>query len=355
MTDKILKSKITVLLLITGAVYFFMKYISPLAAPLLVAILLVSVSVPLFDIIREKIHIPRTILMSLIMIIVVSALGILIWFLGSKAAACIPNVIDSIKGVESGAIIFVRNCCDGIERRLGINADEMETIIIDRVNIFIEHFQTNVMPDMVGESLSYAKYIISIGAFLAVTAIAIILLVKDYDKIMTSLCRNEDSRWFMEIVWHVIHYIVTFLKAQIVIMFFICIMASVVLTIAGVDNGVIWGMIAGILDMLPFIGTGIILIPLGIWHLFNGWYIQAVVCLLLYAGCAILREVLEPKLIGEKVGIYPIGILLAVYAGLKLFGGWGIIKGPLGLVIICQLYNGWKERGLLDKEEGEEE
>ena len=53
---------------------------------------------------------------------------------------------------------------------------------------------------------------------------------------------------------------------------------------------------------------------------------------------------LEPKLIGEKVGIYPIAILLAVYAGLKLFGGWGIIKGPLGLVVICQIYNGWKER-----------
>lgn len=353
MTEKILKSKITVLLLITGAVYFFMKYISPLAAPLLVAFLIVSVSAPLFDIIRKKIHIKRTVLMSFMMIIAVAVLGILLWLFMTKAAACIPDVLDNIKGVKEGATALVQSCCDGIERRFGINADEAETLIIERVNIFIEHFQTNVMPDVVGESLSYAKNIISVAAFLAVTAIAVILLMKDYDKITAGLCNNKDSRWFMEIVWHVINYIITFLKAQIVIMLFISILASVVLAIAGVDNGVMWGIAAGILDMLPFIGTGIILIPLCVWHMFNGWYIQAVVCLLLYAGCAVLREVLEPKLIGDKVGIYPIGILAALYAGFKLFGGWGIIKGPLGLVIIRQLYMGWREKYLSKEDNGQ--
>lgn len=195
-----------------------------------------------------------------------------------------------------------------------------------------------------GESLSYANYVISIGAFLAVTAIAVILLVKDYDKIMEGLRRNEESRWFMEIVWQVIYYIGTFIKAQLIIMLSFSVLCTVVLSIAGIDNSVFFGILAGAMDLLPFIGTGIVLIPLSIWHLINGWYVQAVVCLLLYAGCAILREMLEPKLIGEKVEIYPIAILLAVYAGLKLFGGWGIIKGPLGLVIIWQIYNGWKER-----------
>lgn len=344
MTEKILKNKFTILLLITGAVYFFLEFISPLVTPLLVAILLVAVSVPFFDRIRKKIKFPRTFLMGIFMVFVVSLLGVLIWLFVTKIAACIPDVLDNLQGVESGVTVFIRNCCDGIERRFGINADEMETIIIERINVFIEHFQTNVMPGMVGESLSYAKYVISIGAFLAVTAIAVILLVKDYDKIMAGLRHNEESRWFLEIVWQVIYYIGTFLKAQLIIMFVLCVLCTVVLSIAGVDNSVFFGILAGVLDLLPFIGTGIVLIPLAIWHLLNGWYVQAVVCLLLYAGCAILREMLEPKLIGEKVGIYPIAILLAVYAGLKLFGGWGIIKGPLGLVVIWQIYNGWKER-----------
>ena len=344
MREKIINNKFVILLLITGAVYFFLKFISPLVTPLLIAIIIVAVSVPFFDKIRKRIRIPRTLLMGLFMLVVVAVLGLLIWILITYVASGIPDLLNNLSGVESGVTIFIRNCCDGIESRFGIDADKMETVIIEKVNIFINHFQNNIMPTFLGESLSYAKYILSIGAFLAVTAIAVILLVKDYDKIMNLLHGSEESRRALEIVWQVIFYIGTFLKAQLIIMLTLSTLCAVVLSIAGVENSVVFGIVAGVMDLLPFIGTGIVLIPLGIWQLINGWYVQAVVCLFLYAGCAIIREMLEPKLIGDKVGIFPIAILLAVYAGLKLFGVWGIIKGPLGLVIICQVYNGWKER-----------
>lgn len=344
MTEKILKSKFAILLLITGAVYIFLKYLTPLLTPLLLAVLLVVVCIPFFDRIRKKIRLPRIFLMSLFMFSVVLILGILIWFLVAKIADFLPQLMEQSGQIENRLCLLIKNCCDGMESHFGIDAREMETVILERVNIFIEHFQVNILPGLVNESLSYAKYIVSIGAFLAVTVIAVMLLVKDYDKIMESLKGNRESMWFLEILEKVIHYIATFLKAQLIIMLSISAVCSIVLWIAGIDNSVIFGTLAGFMDMLPFIGTGIVLLPLGVWQLLNGWYVQAVVCLLVYAGCAILREVLEPKLIGEKVGIYPIAILLSVYAGVKLFGVWGILKGPLGLVIICQIYNGWKER-----------
>lgn len=350
MAEKLVKNKMVILLLITGAVYFFMKYISPLVTPLLVAILLVAVCVPVFDKIRGKIRIPRTLLMGVFMLLMVLLFGGLIWFMVANVTAEIPNLLENLQGVESDVVVFIRDCCNGIENRFGINADKMETMIIERVNVFIEHFQANVMPAVVGESLSYAKYVVSVGAFLAVTAIAVILLLKDYDKIMESLSKSEESRWFLDVVWQVIHYIGTFLKAQFVIMLSVSVLCAVVLTITGIDNSVMFGVLAGVLDVFPFVGTGIVLIPLSLWQFLNGWHVQAFACLFLYAGCVVLREMLEPKLIGDKVGIYPIAILLAVYAGLKLFGVWGILKGPLGLVIICQVYEGWKERQQICKE-----
>ena len=88
--------------------------------------------------------------------------------------------------------------------------------------------------------------------------------------------------------------------------------------------------------MLPFIGTGIMLIPLALFMAFGGKFWQAVVCFILYAVCALVREFLEPRLIGDKVGVWPVGILFAVFAGVKLFGVSGIIKGPLALVVICE-------------------
>ena len=75
-------------------------------------------------------------------------------------------------------------------------------------------------------------------------------------------------------------------------------------------------------------------------QLLNGQYMRMVICLALYGVCIVTRELLEPKLIGKQIGIAPVFMLLAVYAGMKLFGVSGIIKGPLALIVIYEI---WKK------------
>ena len=94
---------------------------------------------------------------------------------------------------------------------------------------------------------------------------------------------------------------------------------------------------AGVLDALPFIGTGIVLMPLAIVALLGGRTMVAAVCVGLYVTCILLRESLEPKLIGKRIGVRPILILISLYVGIKLFGLAGIIKGPLGFIILWEL------------------
>ena len=121
------------------------------------------------------------------------------------------------------------------------------------------------------------------------------------------------------------------------ILLIICVLCSVVLTVAGVPGGILFGILAGVLDVLPFIGTGIVLVPLSLWQLLNGQYVKMVVCLILYGACILTRELSEPKLIGKRIGVSPVFMLLAVYAGMKLFGVGGIIKGPLALIVIMEI------------------
>ena len=135
----------------------------------------------------------------------------------------------------------------------------------------------------------------------------------------------------------IISYLITFIKAQGIILIIISILCGVTLYFAGIAGGALLGLLAGCLDVLPFIGTGIILVPLSIWQLLNGRYIQMIVCIVLYGVCILVRELLEPKLIGKRMGIAPVLMLLAVYAGIKLFGMGGIIKGPLALIAICEI------------------
>lgn len=60
--------------------------------------------------------------------------------------------------------------------------------------------------------------------------------------------------------------------------------------------------------------------------------------LLLYGVCALARELLEPKLIGDRMGIYPVLILLAIYMGIKLYGLSGVVLGPFSFLIIREIY-----------------
>lgn len=184
--------------------------------------------------------------------------------------------------------------------------------------------------------MDYAKNIAGFVSFLVVMIIAALLIIKDYDRLMERLNEEKDFKAVREVGIKIIFYIKTFIRAQLIILCIISTLCAVVLTLSGLKGGIIYGLVTGLMDMLPFIGTGIMLIPLALYQLISGNYLQAFLCFALYAVCALVREFLEPKLIGDRVGVWPVGILFAVFAGLHLFGIWGIIKGPLSLVIICE-------------------
>ena len=90
----------------------------------------------------------------------------------------------------------------------------------------------------------------------------------------------------------------------------IALTAAATLGIAGIKHGVLWGILAGILDALPFIGTGVVLVPLGVWQLLEGSFGRALICGALYVVCIFLREILEPRLIGRSVSHCCIGVVV---------------------------------------------
>lgn len=87
-------------------------------------------------------------------------------------------------------------------------------------------------------------------------------------------------------------------------------------------------------DFLPVLGTGTILIPWGIIELLLGHTFSGLGLLLLYAVSAILRELIEPHLVGRSLGLHPLLSLLSVYAGFRLFGIPGMIVTPILVAVV---------------------
>lgn len=346
MAEKLLHNRLVVLLLLTGAVYFFLKVIAPLTAPVLTAMLFVTIFGPLLQKLQRRLHLHRQIGAILLLLAACVFLGLLVWVLFSWIVGSLPDWIGGLDSLEDALSIVVHNVCGTIGKAIGVDGVYLEETIFSRIQDGIDYFQQQVLPGMLSQSLEFAKALAAFGGFLLIFIIATVLLAKDYDKFMNRLLDREEYHLLLEIICGIIRYIATYVKAQLIIMNIVGILAAVVLGLCGIRNGILWGLLAGILDALPFIGTGIVLVPLGIQQLVYENYGRAFVCLLLYVSCIVIRESLEPRLIGQRVGVPPIAILLSLYAGIQLFGIWGIIAGPLGFVIIYQTYLSLERRFL---------
>lgn len=338
MVEKALKNKMVILLLLTGAVFFFLKVITPLTAPVLLALMFVTIFGPLLQKWQSRLHLHRQIGAIILLLLAGSVLGILVWVLFSWIVGSLPDWITGLDTLEQEASDIVHEICRLVEQTMGIDGEYLERMILSRLQEGINYFQLEFLPGMLSQSLEAVKMFAAVGGFMVTFLIATILLAKDYDEIMNQLLDREECHVFLEIICGIIRYLATFVKAQVIIMSVIGILSAVVLGVCGIRHGAMWGLLAGILDALPFVGTGIVLVPLGIQQLFYGNYGRAAACGLLYISCIFLREMLEPRLIGRRVGVPAIAILLSIYAGIKLFGIWGIIGGPLGFVIIQQSY-----------------
>lgn len=257
-----------------------------------------------------------------------------IMVLGVRQLQDLPALCDK---VGAQAQLFFHQCCCRMDGKFGWDGQEIEGYIIEQMTVIMENVQIQVVPQILSSSYSCFKGIFSAVGFLVITCIAVFLLEKDYAKMVDWIKSADDLKFVWSVMEGVLSYITTFLKAQGVILLIISLLCSVTLGVAGIGGGIFLGILAGFLDMLPFIGTGIVLVPLSIWQLLNGRYVQTVVCLALYGVCILTREMLEPKLIGKSVGVAPVYLLLAIYAGVKLFGVGGIIKGPLSLIVICEI------------------
>lgn len=111
------------------------------------------------------------------------------------------------------------------------------------------------------------------------------------------------------------------------------------LLIFDIEYAFIIALLIAVFDILPVVGTGTILVPWIIIDFITGRTSLGIGLLILYAVITIVRNIIEPKIIGKQIGLFPLVTLLSMYLGLELFGLYGMIAFPLAFVVLTQLQN----------------
>jgi len=104
------------------------------------------------------------------------------------------------------------------------------------------------------------------------------------------------------------------------------------------DYALLLALIISIIDAIPILGTGVVLIPWGVLSLLSGDIRLGIMLIILYLICLLVRQLTEPRLVAHRIGIHPLPILMVMYIGLRFFGLFGMILGPVLALVVKQLH-----------------
>lgn len=119
------------------------------------------------------------------------------------------------------------------------------------------------------------------------------------------------------------------LKAQLKLSSITCGIVLVGLLLLGIPFAPVWAVGIALIDAVPLLGTGIVLIPWAMVSLMQRRSLQAVGLLCIYLCAVVTRTILEPRLVGRHLGLDPLVTLLFLYLGYRFWGIFGMLLAPM--------------------------
>lgn len=197
---------------------------------------------------------------------------------------------------------------------------------------------------------SFAKNIADAAFFFIITVLFAYFFIAERDSIVQSLKKIIPPS-IMEYCNYILNgfkvAVGGYFKAQLKLMFIMMLILFIGLEILQVNYSFLLALGIAILDILPFFGTGFVLWPWALADLLLGNYFRAIGIVIIYVLCQVIKQVLQPKMVGDSVGMSPMLTLLFMYIGYKIMGVIGIIIGvPIGIILFNLYHMGLFERFL---------
>ena len=329
--------KYLIYIFIAVGIWFSFRYLLPLVLPLVLAALVVIPSASVIHTISSRLHIGRGILTGALLIFIVFILLLLLWMLLVWAAGSLSAIFQNSTTIWAQFCDLVCEGCGMLEKQTGMEQGTITAVVQERGTVMLSDLQNMLLPKVMTGSMKSVRSMINVIVTLLIASLAAVLLAKDYTAIRGKILQSEDISVVAEIFRKLGRMLAGYVKAQGIIF----------TVIAGICLSGYWlihlrhpfqtALVTAFLDVLPFIGTGIVLVPMAVWHLLNKSYWKALVCAGIYLLCIVTRELLEPRLIGKNTGIFPVVILISIYTGIKLYGIGGVILGPISLLLYLEI------------------
>ncbi|WP_174729571.1 sporulation integral membrane protein YtvI [Mesobacillus harenae] len=327
-------------------------YLSKVTYPFIIGLMIAFFLNPLVNFLERKVRIPRflAVLISLILIFSIFAglITLLIAEIVSGAeyfARVVPHhlvtLIDFIEELIASRLIPFYNQITGIFNNL--DAGQQDTIMANIQNVgahigttvgnFVQTFFENI-PNIL-------SWFPNAATVLIFSLLATFFISKDWyrlyalgSRIMPNRAKSSGATVFADLK----KALFGFIKAQATLISITTVIILIGLLILRVDYAITIALVAGLVDIIPYLGTGAIFVPWIIFEIIAGEMSLAIGLGILYIVVLVQRQVMEPKILSSNIGLDPLATLISLFVGFKLIGFLGLIAGPVTLVILTTLH-----------------
>lgn len=340
------KSTFTNAIVLAGGIlggWFSIRYALPVLFPFLLGAGLALAAEPMVSILDRRFKIKRWLAsgfgVSVVFVLLLAVLALLTALLlrqAGRLTSIVPELAENVHvglgSLESWLLTASSHAPQGIRNVLtrtvtGFFSDG--TAMVNQVS--------GVLPGVLSKVFSH----VARGFFTLATAVLAAYMISAKLPSLRSWIRQRLPlswrRRYLPAIKGLRKAVTGWLTAQLKLTVVVMGLLIVAFWLLKIPHSIFWAVIISVVDALPVLGCGVVLVPWSLICLLQGHQLQCIGLLGTYALVWLVRSILEPKLLGKELGLDPLVTLLSIYAGYRLLGLVGMLLAPLIAVILTKL------------------
>ncbi len=326
------------------ALWLSVAYFLPVLLPFGIGLLVAHLAHPIAMRLQKALHLPRWAATFLCVSAVFAALAGSVWLLVRTLISQLGALVQEIPAIVQS----LEGPMERLEHWLFTLSDRAPASVAPTLRSWMESLLKR--SSMLGERLSDAAFSFMGGMvaglpdvllFTVTAVLSSFMLCTKLPEVRAWVKGKLPQRWqdnLHTMTQQLKRVLSGWCKAQFKLLSLTFGIVTAGLFLLGYPYALVLGAVIALIDALPVLGSGTILLPWAGILLLQGNTRRALGLVLLYAAAALTRTALEPRLLGHQLGLPPILTLIALYAGFRLCGVGGMLLFPIGAILLRQLY-----------------
>ena len=344
-------SKAVVNLAIAFVLFLLIVWLLPKAlvffSPFVAGWIIALIAGPMVRFFEEKVKIKRKVGSAFVIIVVIALVVLLIYGLGAQLINQVVGLIGALPDMWAG----MESDFSNIGRSLSVSLERLPEDMQMKLNDFITtiggylgDFFGKIGTPTIAAAGNFAKQLPAIFIGLIMALLSSYFFVAEREQINEWFRKHAPAsiqEQYRIIRSSLVKSVGGYFKAQLKIEVWMYVLLLIGLGVLRVDYYALIALVIAFMDFLPFLGTGTVLIPWAVIRILTADYKVAIGLLIIWGGGQLARQLIQPKIVGDSMGVAPLPTLFLLYIGYKVGSVVGMIVAvPLGILVYSMYQEG---------------